>query len=234
MLNKISFFFVFLRKTPISFPDEEMIWHSKIRDIITYFMLEIILIIPIILVLSLLDKLHILPENANKLKSTDSILEVFLFGAFIMPIFEEFFFRSHLTKAKWNFSFCLLALLYFLLFVANLFDNSIPNNHIFKIIAIPTIILIFLIGEKLNLFEFWKQNFGVFFYIVVITFASVHLTNFDYKKTSLWLLPILISPQILSGLFFGFIRIRYGIIYSILFHSLGNSTLTILKLLLRD
>jgi len=61
------------------------------------------------------------------------------------------------------------------------------------------------------------------FYGLTLAFALVHLSNYP-NILEIWpLAPLLISPQLNIGIFLGFIRIRYGLLWSVLFHAVYNS-----------
>ena len=61
------------------------------------------------------------------------------------------------------------------------------------------------------------------FHLVALTFAAVHLTNFVFKDTPYWLLPLLVLPQWVTGLVLGWIRVRRGIGAAIALHATFNA-----------
>lgn len=61
------------------------------------------------------------------------------------------------------------------------------------------------------------------FYGFTLAFALVHLSNYPNLKEIWPLAPLLISPQLNIGVFLGFIRIRFGLLWSILFHAVYNT-----------
>lgn len=61
------------------------------------------------------------------------------------------------------------------------------------------------------------------FYGFTLAFALVHLSNYP-NLSEIWpLAPLLISPQLNIGVFLGFVRIRFGLLWSILFHAVYNT-----------
>lgn len=70
-----------------------------------------------------------------------------------------------------------------------------------------------------------KSYFNYAFYILTIIFGFVHLSNFELRTNVLLLSPILVAPQISAGIFLGFIRVRFGLIWAIVLHSLYNLVL---------
>jgi len=68
-----------------------------------------------------------------------------------------------------------------------------------------------------------KKHFKLIFYTFAITFGLVHLSNFSITTNVLLLAPILVAPQIILGSYLGFIRVRFGLIWSIILHATYNA-----------
>ncbi|HEX2520327.1 MAG TPA: CPBP family glutamic-type intramembrane protease [Castellaniella sp.] len=60
------------------------------------------------------------------------------------------------------------------------------------------------------------------FHCSAVTFAAVHLYNFRFDRMSLFLLPLLVLPQWVTGMVLGWIRIRRGIGASMMLHAFFN------------
>ena len=69
-------------------------------------------------------------------------------------------------------------------------------------------------------------QFRVAFYTIAIIFGFIHITNYEISTNVLLLSPILVLPQILLGFYLGFIRIRFGLLWSIALHAIYNGILT--------
>ncbi|TMM57486.1 CPBP family intramembrane metalloprotease [Maribacter algarum] len=67
-----------------------------------------------------------------------------------------------------------------------------------------------------------KSYFKYIFYVLTLIFGFIHISNFEITKTTLLLSPILVAPQISAGFFLGFIRVRFGLIWAMVLHSLYN------------
>ncbi|WP_289725201.1 CPBP family intramembrane glutamic endopeptidase [Robiginitalea aurantiaca] len=79
-----------------------------------------------------------------------------------------------------------------------------------------------------------SRYFPAFFYLFTLAFALVHLGNYP-NLFEIWpISPLLISPQFILGLFLGFIRIRFGLIWCIGFHAAYNTVLLAPLLLLHE
>jgi membrane protease YdiL (CAAX protease family) len=66
------------------------------------------------------------------------------------------------------------------------------------------------------------RSFPFMFYLTTLGFGFVHLANFPINKTILLLSPLLVAPQLSAGLFLGFIRVRFGLLWSIGLHACYN------------
>jgi membrane protease YdiL (CAAX protease family) len=97
----------------------------------------------------------------------------------------------------------------------------------FAIIAAP-IIEELLFRAPLRLFKNPK-SFKLAFYILTLLFGFIHISNFEITTNVLLLAPILVLPQILLGSYLGFIRLRFGLQWSIFLHAAYNGILLCLS-----
>ncbi|QXP74352.1 CPBP family intramembrane glutamic endopeptidase [Tenacibaculum sp. HL-MS23] len=67
-----------------------------------------------------------------------------------------------------------------------------------------------------------KKYFKVVFYAFALIFGFIHLSNFGITTNVLLLAPILVAPQIILGGYLGFIRVRFGLTWSMLLHASYN------------
>lgn len=79
-----------------------------------------------------------------------------------------------------------------------------------------------LFRAPITLFKKAKA-FKMAFYTFAIIFGLVHITNFNLTTNVLLLAPILIAPQIILGGYLGFIRVRFGLAWSMLLHACYNA-----------
>lgn len=69
----------------------------------------------------------------------------------------------------------------------------------------------------------YRRCFPWVFHLASLLFAAVHLYNFNLHHTPLWLLPLLVLPQWLTGLVLGWLRVKRGIGASMLLHGMFNA-----------
>lgn len=79
-----------------------------------------------------------------------------------------------------------------------------------------------------------KKGFKIAFYAFAIAFGFIHITNYEITKNILLYSPLLIAPQIFAGFYFGFIRVKFGLVWSIALHAAYNGFLFSLFLLAKD
>jgi hypothetical protein len=73
----------------------------------------------------------------------------------------------------------------------------------------------------------WRRRYcrayPAVFHLAVLVFAGMHLGNFYLNHTQIWLMPVLVLPQWVTGLVLGWMRTRRGIGASIAVHSMFNA-----------
>jgi membrane protease YdiL (CAAX protease family) len=74
-------------------------------------------------------------------------------------------------------------------------------------------------------------SFKYAFYIFSLIFGFIHITNFEITTNVLILSPILILPQLLVGGYFGYIRVKFGLIWSMFLHGSYNGFLFLMSFL---
>ncbi len=95
------------------------------------------------------------------------------------------------------------------------FPLKYQRNYVFRAID-------YLFKNKGKMF--WNKYFKFIFYSFAMVFALVHITNYNNNSIIFFLLiPIIILSQFIGGLTLGYTRIKLGLIWSILQHSLFNS-----------
>tara|TARA_R110000787_G_scaffold106696_1_gene214526 strand:- start:4082 stop:4639 length:558 start_codon:yes stop_codon:yes gene_type:complete len=67
--------------------------------------------------------------------------------------------------------------------------------------------------------------FKAAFYTLGFIFAYVHIFNFEMSLNVILFSPLLVAPQFFIGLVFGYIRVRFGLLWSICLHGLYNGIL---------
>lgn len=198
--NHLNDFLSFLKKPtdkvdlPISIP-------SKFKIVLTFFVIELPVMLVLILIMGGLESAHIInTENhaIEKLFKTMSTTAIFFLVVIIAPLVEELIFRLYL-RYETNL----------------LIGTSIRFSHLF------------LDREKAAQFDLdlnskWSRFYPKIFYFSALLFGLVHLVNYEISPTILLFSPILVAPQIVLGLIIGFLRLRYGFWTGFMMHSFHN------------
>ncbi|ARV14476.1 CPBP family intramembrane glutamic endopeptidase [Polaribacter sp. SA4-12] len=99
-------------------------------------------------------------------------------------------------------------------------EMGIPLMLLIGAIVVPAIEEAIFRGP-ITLFK-KPKSFKIAFYFFALIFGFVHLSNFEFTTNVLLLSPILVLPQILLGGYLGYIRVRFGLQWSILLHGTYN------------
>jgi membrane protease YdiL (CAAX protease family) len=108
--------------------------------------------------------------------------------------------------------------------VDELFKAFSPHKIFFLAVVAAPVIEELLFRAPLTVFKN-PIHFKYAYYISVILFGALHLSNFDGLDGQYWAIPLLVSPQLSAGAFLGFIRTKLGLIWSILLHAAHNLVL---------
>ncbi|MEI6765651.1 MAG: CPBP family glutamic-type intramembrane protease [Bacteroidota bacterium] len=146
----------------------------------------------------------------------------------IAPIVEELLFRLNLRYRSVFISFILTLILYSIF--VRIVLGLLPFYYLWE--SIGNIAIIMVISVFVNLFIrrfnkslewFWIKYFRLIFYSSAIIFGFMHLGNYWIPNYTIVLLsPFFLLPFMFAGLNLGYIRLRYGIIFSIVLHAFNN------------
>jgi hypothetical protein len=156
-----------------------------------------------------------------------------LSSVLVAPLSEEIYFRLGLAPNLLFFfiSLFLSTVQYAPKLFADLFSDAslfVGANVLFYLLLSAGICLFFWVRERLGhrYADFFKRRVGWYYYLGALFFALAHLGN--YAQQPLWWAVIfLIFPQLISGLAFGYLRIRLGFWYGVLGHTLTNLLFTL-------
>ena len=115
-------------------------------------------------------------------------------------------------------------------------DDLFDNNSEIKIFVLAVILAPFLeelIFRGPLLFFKNSKYFSTALYIFTIAFGLVHISNFELTTQVLLLSPLLVAPQVSVGFILGYIRVKFGLIWSMALHACYNMVLIIPLLLVK-
>lgn len=222
-------FWAFLRQpyytdhaVPVSVTPLRWLWQLfKVDFGITFFVAIVSLTIT-----QLIEHLTSLHFHQDHVYSTP--YQALFFMVIFAPVIEEGIFRLSLRLSPFNLaSMISLVGAYLALPILSSwfqFNSFIVLAIAFCVLFIPTFVLLTRQAFILNwLYPRFKKHFRWIYYFFSISFGFIHLGNFENITLFHYLLiPLLTLPQLCSGLFFGYARMRYGIGYSFGLHALNN------------
>lgn len=189
----------FLKK-PTDQKDSEQKISFKSKRLLAILAIDIPLMGILLLIIYGLEQLGLLGTASHKAIKFFQLLPVWLiilFGSLILPFIEELIFRLYL-RLKENYP---LKLLIFLISLIGLKSKEQVNIYI---------------ETK------WQNYYKVIFYLSALIFGFVHIANYEYSFMLLLFSPIIIAPQFLLGLFIGYLRVKYGLLWGFFLHGLHN------------
>lgn len=213
-------------------------FHSKTtagKKILSFLTLLIVLIAIKFLIMKFFQKIDV---PVRKSAEYYTIELKFMLAVFLMPIFEEITFRLYLrfntfniaiSLSLWNFVFPIL-------FTEYSMATRIILNGMVTLLTFSAVVIVLNHVKKIKiLFYFiWKKYFFIIFYFSAFLFAFAHLLKYDTSVLNLLKIShLVIIPHFISGLFFGYIRLKYNLFASIFMHSTVNILPFILLFFLR-
>jgi len=173
-------------------------------------------ILPILLIVIFITKKLTGAESVAWDKNWMNYLMIVAFA----PIFEELTFRYALRFSKTAIAIMLVMVVWL---IARFTVKS--NQDIALIVGIAfTLIPVIRLAIKPfdnQLEKQWIRFFPFIFHLSAIIFGLMHLTNFEHINNYFLAIP-LVSSQFVSGYVLGFIRMKFGLIYSMGLHAVWN------------
>lgn len=159
-------------------------------------------------------------ESADLLKEY-GVLGTLAIACVFAPFLEELFFRWHLRDLHGSIYFAFLS-------ISGLIISQITEPLLQFAIAVAALIsaalAISFLRKKRKFYavRIWKRNYPFLFYYTAIIFGLIHLSNYKDLTVSDPSFVLYIASQTFGGLGLGYLRIKHGLLYSILFHACFN------------
>jgi membrane protease YdiL (CAAX protease family) len=143
----------------------------------------------------------------------------------IAPVLEELAFRATLRYSHFTIALVIASLLGYLCYYFAETTLHKGLSIVVGLVGIP-VIAVFLKPADAILYQFWVHFFPYIFHLLAISFGLMHLTNYDHINNYFMAIP-LVSSQLLAGYAWGYVRMRFGLWYSIGLHIAWNFMCTI-------
>ncbi len=204
--------------------NEEIKTKDKFRDIFVLYIFDFLIVI----VLSVLIRqfLEVESSGLTGMKNEFNPLEILLFGITFVPIFEELVFRLwlvfkplYLGISITLFSYLVLSKVFYQTGIINIRDGLTVRLSI----AVSVGLIFYFVARSFSdhIRPLWGKKFRWVYYFSVLLFGLMHMFNYDTSHDIL-LLPILTLPQMIGGIFNGYVRVKYGFFYGVFLHSIYN------------
>ncbi len=93
------------------------------------------------------------------------------------------------------------------------------RNYIFK-----------LFGKRVQ--KIWSKHYAYFFYAFAVAFGLFHISNFSNSEIVFFAIsPLIILSQLSGGVVLGYIRLKAGLFWGMLYHGLFNGIIVVIPLL---
>lgn len=195
-------FFDFLKflKKPVDAKGTDVTIALKMKSILVVFIFDVLIIGLLQVLISYLESIGIIPnydDEFSKLYDEHPAMLISFLIIFIAPLFEEFIFRFPLVFKR---NYLLRAMI-------SLQSGNSKNGKS-------------LVEDKYR--KFWDKHYTIIFYFSAFIFSLIHMSNYTANSMNIFIILLLISPQFILGVLFGFIRVKIGFWQVFLFHSFHN------------
>lgn len=214
-------------KNPIPDSNTVKTTKTKIYDTIGLFVVKLFFLIPISVLVGFIHD----PENLTKSNMAErfSPLVLILVAVIILPTIEEACFRLSL-KFKPSYLALSTGILAYYISTKIIFHtriSAIDDSFLIRLsTAIGVAFICFLILQfnpvKKALARFWNKHFSWIYYLSCLSFAWIHIFNYELNWTNLLFLPLITLPQLMSAIIAGYTRVAFGFQYPLLFHMSTN------------
>ena len=207
-------------KTPYPAPDViRTIWQLFAFQMIAFY-------IPIVIGIRLLSSWvpSIRDNHLGDVLSQMPLLQVILLIVVIGPFLEEVVFRLPLRFSARNLSIPLGLVLFFVGSLVLQRSEISPIGGVIGLVSVGAVIGLTMTAlNRINRHQgdrFFSRHCPWLVYGTVIVFGLLHIPNFP---RSAWFIgPLLVMPQMLGGLAFAYVRLRFGFGWAVFAHGLHN------------
>jgi len=157
-----------------------------------------------------------------------SLINLWFANLLIIPVLEEVAFRLSLKLNIINLSLSVSVISFIVVsYVLRIDIINFNQNLLLRLaVALMGFVTTYLLLRNKRIFEnitkVWKNSYKLIFYLFLFLFVIRHIDSYELNVITLLFLPMLLTPQLVSGIFLSFVRIRLGFIYSIVFHMFIN------------
>ncbi|WP_299822368.1 CPBP family intramembrane glutamic endopeptidase [uncultured Pontibacter sp.] len=213
-------------KNPADEPETDIGHAGKLRVLLQVLLIDILVCTVLAGLITGLEKLNLYSSDNHAVTEFMRELPVWgvlLVGVAFVPLVEEFIFRYGLRFRRGFIAglfvvLVLIAGIVLFQFLPVLW--ALGASLVLAALVILYFINAYALGNYLE--QVWPKAYRVVFYGVAIVFGLIHITNFEYSTAILLLAPLLVAPQVIGGLFMGYMRVKYGFFWGYFLHAAHN------------
>lgn len=201
---------------------------EKVNNKIVSFLVLFFFTLIVISLVRIGIKIAIIIPEVKPLQYEFESFKFILLAILIGPIIEESVFRLSLTYSKLNLSVSIGLIIHVVVTKSLNIKTLTSVDGVVLLFLIPAIIYLILNHKKIYISSWlksvWSKNHRTIYFLSAIFFAIIHIGNYNVTNFNRVLAAIVFClPFIFIGFILGYIRIRFGFFWSILFHSLHNT-----------
>ena len=154
-----------------------------------------------------------------------------LMAVFIAPVVEELAFRAGLRSARYT---LFIGPALFVITRAGTVPLALTVTAGFVLIALLDWLYrrrLARPGLVMRRGRAFLRRYPLVVWTYAAAFAIIHVGNFDYSPQAAFLMPLMLLPQLFCGLVFSYLRVRHGLLHSMLLHAAYNASLCSVLLL---
>ncbi len=157
-------------------------------------------------------------------------LLMMLLASVVAPFMEEIPFRLGLSQSvsRWALGAALVFQGLWLALVVTTGQGVLSYVAGVPVVVLMALQLWWAFGSKAS-----SKLFSHMVWVGSVSFGLVHITNFDpgaegFDLRFLWIIPLLVSPQIMAGFIYSYVRVRLGFAWALAAHGLDNFVLSLI------
>ncbi len=222
VLSELRLLYLFVRDPSRELPTSSHRWRSLSLFVAVSVALSLLVGLPLILVFDMIHSVEAIDDDLT------SAWELLLFAVVLAPLLEELPWRLGLSRSRLAIGGALVFQAMWLAILlsegANAFSVVAAGSlAAFGVLQVVWLTVVRRSGPGRNLFPMivWAGS---------ASFGLMHLANYDptgFDVRFVWMLPLLVAPQLIAGFIYSYIRVRLGFVFALLAHGLDNLVLTL-------
>ncbi|MGY4386292.1 hypothetical protein ACVWYN_003343 [Pedobacter sp. UYP24] len=220
MIETLSTYWQFLKHPSLlkQSQNKKMLW----QDMLWLFLLDIVFASLIVFAGYTLQKFKLIRQYESVDIFKHGFAWALLLGIILAPLSEEFLFRWQLRNPKYSTWFVAISSV---IIATSSTKSDFAKFFIIIGFIVAAIVISSIVGnlKRHKSIVLFRAYYVFLFYYTAIVFGYIHISNIKGLTMTDPSFILYIGSQIFGGLSLGYIRIKYGLKYSILLHACINA-----------